>query len=147
MLQSDAILSPWDWSPDGAFLLYSRGWVDGDLMLVSLNGDPTPIPFAADSGSQSSGQFSPDGRFIAYVSNQDGENQVYVQPNPATGALWQISTGGGTMPRWRRDGRMLFFRSSDGRLMAVAVGGESGSRDAGALERGAPQLLFGSSSI
>lgn len=144
VLQSDDILYAWDWSPDGAFLLYSQGWTGEALMLVPLDGDKTPIPFAPDSGNQNSGQFSPDGRFVAYVSNQDGTEEVYVQPYPATGALWQISTGGGTMPRWRRDGRELFFRSADGRLMAVEVGGESapGDRGAAAFEPGTPQLLF-----
>ena len=144
VLQSDTILYVWDWSPDGAFLLYSQGWAGDRLMLVPIDGDKTPVLFAAVPGNLNSAQFSPDGRFVVYVSNQDGADEVYVQPYPATGALWQISTGGGTMPRWRRDGRELFFRSADGRLMTVEVGGGSapGERSAAAFERGTPQPLF-----
>ena len=79
---------------------------------------------AADPGaaeSEAYAQFSRDGRWMAYASGVGGQTEVYVQPIPATGALWQISKGGGTMPRWRKDEKELFYRAADGRLMAVTV--------------------------
>ena len=73
---------------------------------------------------------------MAYASNESGQSQVYVQAIPANGAKWQVSPEGGTQPRWRRDGKELFYISGDQKLMAVPV--KSGA----AFEAGAPQALF-----
>lgn len=67
------------------------------------------------------GAFSPDGRWFAYMSNETGRDQVYVQPYPPTGAKWQVSTTGGEEPRWRGDGRELFYLSLDNHMMSVAL--------------------------
>ena len=83
--------------------------------------------------------WSPDGRWLAYSGGSRGATEIYVQPIPATGALWLISTGGGMMPRWRRDGRELYYRANDGRLMAVPVQAGQGT----SFQYGTPQPLFG----
>ena len=114
----------WDWSPDGKTLVFAN---NGDLYLLPLEGDRKPVVFATTPGDDQYAQFSPDGRWMAYSSGTRGQTEVYVQPVPATGSLWQISKDGGTMPRWRRDGRELYYRARDGRLMAVAVGVRAGA--------------------
>jgi eukaryotic-like serine/threonine-protein kinase len=129
---------PWDWSPDGSSLLYGD-WA-GDLWLLPLTGERTPVAYLAAPGQQAYAQFSPDGRLVAYASDEQGRFEVFVATMPPTGALWQISTGGGSMPRWRRDGRELYFRANDGTLMAVALGAGAGT--AAIEERAAPRALF-----
>jgi Tol biopolymer transport system component len=81
-------------------------------------------------------RFSPDGQWLSYVSNESGKAEVYVQPFPTTGSKWTISSNGGSDPRWRADGRELFYLAADGRLMAVAIDTSNGFR---AL---VPQALF-----
>jgi dipeptidyl aminopeptidase/acylaminoacyl peptidase len=85
---------------------------------------------------ESQGQFSPDGRWVAYTSDESRRNEIWIQSLPAAGGKWQISATGGTQPRWSRDGKELFFVSEDGRLIAIAV--KAGST----LEFGPPQPLF-----
>ncbi len=81
-------------------------------------------------------QLSPDGRWVAYASDESGRAEVYVQTFPASGGKWQISTGGGDAPQWRRDGRELFYLSPDKTLMAVAIAAGD------TLEPGSPVALF-----
>src|SRR5262249_24369938 len=85
------------------------------------------------------GQLSPDGRWIAYASNESGRYEVYVQTFPEPGGKWQVSVAGGTQPRWARNGRELFYIASDSRLMAVPI---RMSSDARALQTTAPVGLF-----
>lgn len=129
-----------DWSRDGKFLLYipdiTDPKTDADLWLLPLEGDGKPIPFLATPFRETNGQFSPDGKWIAYRSNETGQDQIYVQPVPATGAKFQISTAGGGRPRWRRDGKELFYVSADGSLMAVPI--QLGA----SVEAGVPKPLF-----
>ena len=80
-----------------------------------------PVPWLNTPFTETNGQFSPDGRWVAYQSNESGPFEIYVQPFPVASAKWQISTSGGTMPRWRTDGHELFFIAPDARLMAAAV--------------------------
>jgi len=138
LLRSGDTAFLWDWSPDGKTLVFAN-YID--LLLLPLEGNRKPVLFAKTPGEDQYAQFSPDGRWMAYASGDRTHQEVYVQPIPATGPYWQISTGGGNMPRWRQDGKELFYRASDGRLMAVTVGGtETGS---GAFEFNAtPQPLF-----
>src|SRR5262249_19249665 len=67
------------------------------------------------------GQFSPDGRWVAYETNESGQFEIVVQPFPEPSSKWQVSTGGGTQPRWRADGKELYFVASDGKLMAASI--------------------------
>jgi Tol biopolymer transport system component len=130
-----------DWSPDGRYLLYEDGgegrvnlWL---LPRTGVQGQRKPIPYLKTSSNQNNGQFSPDSKWIAYTSDESGHEEVYVQGFPATEQKWQVSNGGGNYARWRRDGKELFYRAGDGKLMAVSV------RAAGrGLEFGVPVALF-----
>ncbi|HLL75094.1 MAG TPA: protein kinase [Pyrinomonadaceae bacterium] len=123
-----------DWSPDGRHVLYNAV---SDLWVLPLFGERRPEPFVRTDFQEASGRFSPDGRWIAYTSNESGRFEVYVQSFPASGGKWQVSNGGGGSPRWRRDGRELFYLSADGKLMAVEVDGSSDK-----FEAGVPAPLF-----
>jgi serine/threonine protein kinase len=116
-----------DWSKDGRHILYQiPGTNTGqDLWIARGDGnasaDGKPIPFLRGPFDEQNGVFSPDSRWIAYVSNESGLDEVYVQPFPLSGGRWQVSTGGGIDPRWRQDGSELFYLSSDHHLMAAPV--------------------------
>jgi serine/threonine protein kinase/Tol biopolymer transport system component len=137
-----------DWSRDGRFILYhSFGpQTSRDIWVLPLGGDRKPFVFLKTSFSEAYGTFSPDGRWVAYLSDQSGRNEVYVRPfaktaaDPSTGgagAEWQVSTSGGAYPRWRSDGKELYYIAPDGKLMAapITINGET-------LEPGAPVPLF-----
>ena len=111
-----------DWSPDGKFLLYDRlGPEMGlDLWVVPLGGGK-PFPVIQTESDERDGQFSPDGKWIAYHSDHSGRFEVYLQPFPGPGAPVRVSTNGGAQVRWRQDGRELFYIGLDGRLMAVPI--------------------------
>jgi dipeptidyl aminopeptidase/acylaminoacyl peptidase len=112
---------PNDWSSDGRFLVTTTNdpKTRGDIWTVPLGGDRTPAPFANSSYDESSGQFSPDGRWIAYRSDESGRFEIYVQPFPGPGEKTRVSIDGGTEPRWRADGREIFYISPDAKMMAV----------------------------
>ena len=113
----------WDWSPDGRHLLFSgTASSDYDLWLLPLGGDPKPVSFLSAPGDQLHGNFSPDGRLLAYSSSESGRFEVHVQTFPLTDRQWTVSTAGGYEPRWRADGREMYYLSLDQKLMAVAVG-------------------------
>jgi Tol biopolymer transport system component len=109
------------WSPDGRFLLYSLSRSTFDLAIFRAV-DGKSEDYLRTEFSESQAQFSPDGKFVAYTSNASGRNEIYVQtfPNPESGK-WMISRDGGNQPRWRRDGRELFFVSADSKMMAAEV--------------------------
>jgi Tol biopolymer transport system component len=138
LLRSDAWKAPGDVSPDGRFLVYET--IDPktgiDLWVLPLTGDRTPRPLVATAFGEFAAQFSPDGRWIAYTSNESGRNEVYVQAFPGPGGKWQISTAGGTMPTWSRDAKELFYLGSDGTLMAAKV------RLAPSFDSASPVALF-----
>jgi Tol biopolymer transport system component len=112
-----------DWSPDGRHLLFSLTTSsDYDLWLLPLAGDPKPVSFLSAPGDQGHGNFSPDGRLVAYSSNESGRVEVHVQTFPLTDRQWTVSTAGGYEPRWRADGREMYYLSLNQKVMAVAVG-------------------------
>ena len=112
------------WSPDGRFLAYNdtpKGASQGDIWVLPLLGDRKPIPFVQTQFSEWDAHFSPDGHWLAYVSNESGRPEVYIAPFPGPGGKWQVSTAGGILPRWRRDGRELFYVALDNQLMAAEI--------------------------
>jgi dipeptidyl aminopeptidase/acylaminoacyl peptidase len=112
-----------DWSSGGLILFQMLGpSSDLELWLLPTQGDRKPYPFLKTSFGVSHGQFSPDGRWVAYSSNESGTWEIYVAPFPGPGGNWKVSAaGGGNEPRWRGDGKELFYLASDGTLMAVGV--------------------------
>jgi hypothetical protein len=123
---------------DGSAVVYQirspkTGW---DLMILPREPGADPKAFRATEFNETSGQFSPDGKFIAYMSNESGRNEIYVQPYPGPGRTWQISTTGGRDPHWRADGKELFYASADQKLMAVEI------QLAPTFQAGIPQPLF-----
>ena len=84
-------------------------------------------------------QFSPDGRWIAYESNQSGRTEIFVRPFPQSRGQWQVSTAGGSQPRWRADGKELYYVSRDGQMMAAPI---APTADGQTLTPGAPLSLF-----
>jgi eukaryotic-like serine/threonine-protein kinase len=126
------------WSLDGRFILYQSLAKDTgiDLWIAPQFGDRKPFPYLNTKFNEEEGSFSPDGRWIAYVSDESGREEVYVQAFPLSGAKRQISAGGGSEPNWRTDGTELFYVAADRNLMAVPI-------KAGAtVEAGVPKSLF-----
>jgi eukaryotic-like serine/threonine-protein kinase len=117
-------LVPTDWSPDGQDIVFSTPQVatGSDLWLLPLSGDRKPVKFIATLAEEMHGNFSPDGHFVAYTSNESGRYEVYVQTFPLSDRKWQVSTNGGYEPRWRTDGREIYYLSEARKLMAVSVG-------------------------
>jgi Tol biopolymer transport system component len=138
LLKSDEPKFACDWSRDGRYIAFSSqgketGW---DIWVLPTFGDKKPIPFLKTSFSELKPVFSPDGRFLAYQSNESGRNEVYVQSFPGPGGKWQISTSGGIEPMWRGDGKELYYRALDLKLMAVEI--QIGTT----VTAGTPQPLF-----
>jgi hypothetical protein len=130
-----------DWSADGRYILYRN--VDPktgpDLWALPMNGDPKPFLVVATAANEWLGQFSADGTWIAYESDESGRREIYVQPFPGPGTRTQVTTNGGAQVRWRRDSLELFYIGLDERLMAVPV---RVSSDRKSVNVGAPAALF-----
>jgi serine/threonine protein kinase len=133
--------TPMAWSSNGQFLLYGMQHpkTGADLWALSLAGDRKPFPVVQTPVDEMAGQFSPDARWVAYESNESRLVQIYVRPFPGPGSPRQMSTAGGRQPRWRPDGKELFYVAADARLMAVPIGVGA---DPQTLEVGAPVPLF-----
>jgi eukaryotic-like serine/threonine-protein kinase len=113
------------WSPDGRILSYASGGdprTGNDIWTMSVSAGVKPAPFLQTPFSEGRQRFSPDGRWLAYSSNESGRNEIYVTTFPGPGGKWQVSTAGGQWPRWRRDGKEIFYLSLDSKLMAVDIG-------------------------
>ena len=127
-----------DWSQDGRFVAYSTGsMAGGDLWAIPLTGERQPIEVATSDFIEGDGRFSPDGNWIAFVSNESGRSEVYVQAFPNGGRKVRISVDGGSQPRWRGDGRELFYLDAKRRLLAVPV-----DVDSAGVVTGQPEVLF-----
>jgi serine/threonine protein kinase len=130
--------SPMDCSLDGKFLVYledgSKG-IGDDLWILPLAADGSaagaPYGFQQTEFDEDDARFSPDGRWLAYASTESGQSEVYVRPFPGPGGKWQISPHGGDFPSWRRDGKELYYISSDNQMTAVDVDGRGNSFVAG----------------
>ncbi len=136
--QSETDKEGTDWSADGRFVLFDQAGSNGalDIWLLPLFGDGKPYSLLQSPFSEYQGHFAPDGKSFAYTSNESGRSEVYVQSFPPSGGKWQVSTGGGAQPHWRRDGKELFYIAPDRKLMAVDV--KLGST----FETSAPKTLF-----
>ncbi len=121
LLEIPANQWPVDWSPDGRSLLYRHNDRGFDLWVLPLSGDREPFAFVNGDFHEKDGQFSPDGRWVAYGSSETGRSEVYVRSFPAADGKQQVSTEGGAQPRWRRDGRELFFIGLNGTLLAAPI--------------------------
>ncbi|HEV2194812.1 MAG TPA: protein kinase [Candidatus Acidoferrum sp.] len=115
-------LLPTSWSPDEKLLTFVQIGRSGrrEIWVLPLEGERRPQPLLANQFDNSGGSFSPDGKYLAYVSNETGRNEVYVMPFGNGSGKWQISTGGGDSSVWERDGKQLFYRES-GNIMGVDV--------------------------
>ena len=126
------------WSPDGQVLAFTEAHpiTDWDLWVLPLEGNGKPRPFLQTPFREAAPRFSPDGRWLAYASDESGGPEIYVQPFPGPGKKWQISTEGGVEPVWSRNGKELFF-GSNGQMMVVDLTTEPTFR------AGDPRPLFG----
>jgi Tol biopolymer transport system component len=112
-----------DWSQDGRFLLYcvQNPKTASDIWALPMTGERKPFAVLESNFDEIEGQFSPDGRWLAYASNESGRYEIYIRTFPEVGGKWRVSAAGGMHPRWRRDGRELFYVAPDTRLMAVTL--------------------------
>jgi Tol biopolymer transport system component/DNA-binding winged helix-turn-helix (wHTH) protein len=133
LLRSELPKFPLDWSRDGRYLLYRQiGTQTGhDIFVLPTSGERKPLPYLQTPAMENGGAFSPDGRWIAYNSDESGRFEVYVETFPTHSGKRQISPAGGGGPRWRADGKELYYYSPDGRLMAVSVTGDSATLTTG----------------
>jgi Tol biopolymer transport system component len=128
---------PNSWSVDDREILCTSQPAGGgaDLVLVPASGGKM-VPFLASKASETSGQISPDGKWVAYASNESGDWEIYVTTFPGAAGKWQVSRGGGTEPRWRGDAKEIFYIGPKGMLTAVPVNGD------GTFSTGTPAPLF-----
>jgi Tol biopolymer transport system component len=135
---------PTSWSPDGKYLMYysidapKTGKTRNALWVLPLEGERKPLPFLKTDSNEENGQFSPDGRWVAYQSNEAGRSEIYLAPFSGSGGKRQVSVSGGQLPRWRADGKEIFYIAPNSRMMAVEV-----SIKGAEVEVGAVRSLFG----
>lgn len=138
LLRSGVHKFPLDYSADGRYLLFRQ--IDPqtrhDIHVLPLTGDRKPYPYLKSTAMENGGVFSPDGRWIAYASDESGRFEVYVESFPSHGGRRQVSIAGGSAPRWRADGGELYFVTADGQLMAAPV------RSGATLATGELEALF-----
>jgi serine/threonine protein kinase len=136
---------PFSVSPDGRYIAYMRrdpksntGWDIWALpMFPDKSGEQKPFAVVSTNFVDVTPSFSPDGKWLAYANNETGRQEVYIQPFPSGAGRWQVSTAGGLRPNWRKDGKELYFLSTDQQIMAVDVNQKGAS-----LQLGAPRALF-----
>ncbi len=141
LLETDSDKGINDFSPDGRYLIYvtpTNPDTGADLWVQPLFGNERkPWAFLRTKFNERQAQFSPDGKWIAYQSNESAAQEIYIRPFPKAGGQWQVSTSGGIQPRWRRDGKEVFYLSPEGKLMAAPIGIKGG-----VPEIGPPVALF-----
>lgn len=127
---------PNSWSADGQQILFTKQAQTRSYLMMAPVAGGKPVPLLTGTADETNGQFSPDGKWVAYASDESGNWEIYVTSFPNTAGKWQVSRGGGTEPRWRGDGKEIFYIAPSGMLMAVPVSGES------IFATGAPAPLF-----
>jgi Tol biopolymer transport system component len=136
LFEDDRNKAPTSWSPDGRTLMFvstmpSVSRPNSDLFVLPMTGDRKPVPFLATPFNETDGHFSPDGKWVAYVSDESGRPEVYVLPFAGSAGKSQISTAGGGLPRWRADGKELFYLNRESKLVAVTVSAAGNVFDVG----------------
>ena len=143
LLEAEGQKIPSDWSSDGRFIAFEEREPKGErrvaLSILSLGENRKPTIFLQRGSEVGTSRFSPDGRWLAYTSLESGRWEVYVASFPGPGGRWQVSTSGGYQPRWRRDGKELFYLSEDRKLMSVEI------KPGPSFEAGVPKPLFDTS--
>jgi Tol biopolymer transport system component len=141
VLRSEMDKRPTDWSSDGKYVLFdatdrksANRW---DIWVLPLTGERKPFPYTSSPSEEQEGHFSPDGKWIVYTSDESGKTEIYAAPFPATGAKWQVSTGGGVVGFWSRDGKEITYISPDQTLMSVSVAAHEAT-----LDLASPQKVF-----
>ncbi|MGE3472155.1 MAG: TolB family protein [Vicinamibacterales bacterium] len=117
-----------DWSRDGRYLVFlaqTRTTLLDVWVLPRAASGQEPFPFLQSPANEHHARLSPDGRWIAYASDESGRDEVYVRPFPSGDGRWQMSSDGGTEPRWRGDGEELFFMAADRKMMAASVSSDT----------------------
>jgi eukaryotic-like serine/threonine-protein kinase len=143
LLKRQGVQLPSDWSPDGSRIVYedfSPGRLARkELWVLSLKGKPEAAPLLQTPFSASAARYSPDGGWIAFVSEESGRPEIYVVSASGLGGIRRVSASGGTLPRWGRDGKELFYLAATGDLVAIPA------RTSGGFEAGSPTVLFAAS--
>ena len=140
-------MGPFAWSHDGKFLVFaqfSTGGTRRDIWVLPLSGDRKPVACLNTVADEDFPQLSPDSRWMAYASDESGQAQVYIEAIPRNGVRVQVSAAGGSQPRWRGDGKELFYVSADQQMMAASIQVSSASIEAGrtkTLFKGAPETV------
>jgi Tol biopolymer transport system component/tRNA A-37 threonylcarbamoyl transferase component Bud32 len=141
LLQGSGDICPKSWSPDGRYLAYETlaavATTKSDIWILPLLGDRKPFPFLATQFDELSPQFSPDGRWVLYTSDESGRPELYVAPFPGPGSRWQISDGGALGGDWRHGGREITYLTLDRKQVSVEV-----KADVSGFETGLPRVLF-----
>ena len=135
-VQSSDDIVPNSWSPGNQQILCNHLSLSGEHLELVPSAGGNPTPFQAGPGSQRNGQISPDGKWVAYASDDSGNWEIYVTTFPGAAGKWQVSRGGGTEPRWRGDGKEIFYLGPTGTLTAVPVS------TLGTFSTGSPAPLF-----
>src|SRR5262249_45152004 len=125
-------------SPNGRYLVYREDAASADLMLLDLLAGRSAQPLIRTPFRELNADFSPDGNFLTFQSNNSGQDEIYVQPFPNSEAQrWMISRGGGTRPAWAHDGKEIFYLSPTGAMMSVPI-----IEHGGTIAAGDPATLF-----
>jgi Tol biopolymer transport system component len=138
ILQAGGYKVPESWTPDGRSIVYtdldSTSKTKSDLMVVPISGDRKPSVYLRSEFNELAGALSPDGRWLAYVSDESGRDEIYVANFPTPTGKWRISNAGGEIPLWRHDGRELFFVAPGNRLTAAPIASQGNTIQVGPLE-------------
>jgi serine/threonine protein kinase len=138
--QTVGTATPAAWTPDGSRVVFdtNSGKTGQDLLTIPVNGDGKPSPLLVTAANERSASFSPDGRWMTYVSDESGRSELYVTSYPGPGGKWQVSTGGAETGGWLGDGKESWYGDSDGRFFAVPIAATGGS-----VEVGTRRAIFG----